>query len=80
MPTANLTSSITMRKTKSYVNNTTLNVKEDGKTYYYYVKLAQAEIPAFAPVIGNGTAAGHDGEQRDDVPGGAAAPVRPPSP
>lgn len=56
--TANLTSSITMRKTKSYVNNTTLNVKEDGKTYYYYVKLAQAEIPAFAPVIGNGTAAG----------------------
>lgn len=56
--TANLTSSITMRKTKSYVNNTTLNVKEDGKTYYYYVKLAQAEIPAFEPAIGNGTAAG----------------------
>lgn len=56
--TANLTSSITMRKTKSYVNNTTLNVKEDGKTYYYYVKLAQAETPAFEPAIGNGTAAG----------------------
>ena len=75
--TANLTSSITMRKTKSYVNNTTLNVKEDGKTYYYYVKLAQAEIPAFAPVIGNGTAAGTTENNVTTFPAGtnASAPT-----
>lgn len=71
--TANLTSSITMRKTKSYVNNTTLNVKEDGKTYYYYVKLAQAEIPAFAPVIGNGTAAGTTENNVTTFPAGSGS-------
>lgn len=71
--TANLTSSITMRKTKSYVNNTTLNVKEDGKTYYYYVKLAQAEIPAFAPVIGNGTAAGTTENNVTTFPAGSSS-------
>lgn len=45
----------TMR-TPSLTTNVT--VTEDGQSYYYYMKVVQAEIPAFAPVIGNGTAAG----------------------
>lgn len=45
----------TMR-TPSLTTNVT--VTEDGQSYYYYMKVVQAEIPAFEPAIGNGTAAG----------------------
>lgn len=44
--------------TPPWVDSYTTYITEDGLTnYYYYVKLLQAETPAFAPSIGNGTAA-----------------------
>ena len=46
---------LTMSKTKSYIDTYSVFVREEGKNYFYYVKLAQAEIPAFEPGIGNGT-------------------------
>ena len=53
--TATLTDMVTMSKTKSYIDTYSVFVREEGKNYFYYVKLAQAEIPAFEPGIGNGT-------------------------
>ena len=56
--TATLTDMVTMSKTKSYIDTYSVFVREEGKNYFYYVKLAQAEIPAFEPAIGNGTDTG----------------------
>ncbi len=45
--------------TPPWVDSYTTYITEDGLTnYYYYVKLLQAETPAFAPSIGNGAAPG----------------------
>lgn len=49
---------LALSKTKSYIDNYRVKVTEEGQNYYYYVKLAQAEIPALEPGIGNGAAAG----------------------
>ena len=58
----------TMR-TPSLTTNVT--VTEDGQSYYYYMKVVQAEIPAFAPVIGNGTAAGTTANNVTTFPAGS---------
>ena len=53
--TSTAANAITMR-TPSLTTNVT--VTEDGQSYYYYMKVVQAEIPAFEPGIGNGTNTG----------------------
>ena len=60
----------TMR-TPSLTTNVT--VTEDGQSYYYYMKVVQAEIPAFAPVIGNGTAAGTTENNVTTFPAGSGS-------
>lgn len=64
----------TMR-TPSLTTNVT--VTEDGQSYYYYMKVVQAEIPAFEPAIGNGTAAGTTENNVTTFPAGtnASAPT-----
>lgn len=57
--TTTAANAITIRKSSgAFVSSSNVKVTEDGQSYYYYMKVVQAEIPAFAPVIGNGTAAG----------------------
>lgn len=60
--------------TPPWVDSYTTYITEDGLTnYYYYVKLLQAETPAFAPSIGNGTAAGTTENNVTTFPAGANA-------
>ena len=68
---------LALSKTNSYIDNYRVKVTEDGQNYYYYVKLAQAEIPAFEPAIGNGTAAGTTENNVTTFPAGtnASAPT-----
>lgn len=64
--------------TPPWVDSYTTYITEDGLTnYYYYVKLLQAETPAFAPSIGNGTAAGTTENNVTTFPAGtnASAPT-----
>ena len=57
--TTTAANAITIRKSSgAFVNSSNVKVTEDGQTYYYYMKVVQAETPAFAPSIGNGAAAG----------------------
>ena len=60
----------TMR-TPSLTTNVT--VTEDGQSYYYYMKVVQAEIPAFEPAIGNGTAAGTTENNVTTFPAGSSS-------
>lgn len=60
----------TMR-TPSLTTNVT--VTEDGQSYYYYMKVVQAEIPAFEPAIGNGTAAGTTENNVTTFPAGSGS-------
>lgn len=53
-----LANQIKLESYYKWVNTSAASVTEDGQTCYYYVKLVQAETPAFEPAIGNGTAAG----------------------
>ena len=48
------TSGITMRSS-SWTNTSDASITEDGQTYYYYMKMAKTDVPAFEPTIGNGT-------------------------
>lgn len=75
--TATLTDMVTMSKTKSYIDTYSVFVREEGKNYFYYVKLAQAEIPAFEPAIGNGTDTGtaENGVTTFPAGSGAGAPT-----
>lgn len=57
--TTTAANAITIRKSSgAFVSSYDVKVTEDGQTYYYYMKVVQAETPAFEPAIGNGTAAG----------------------
>lgn len=57
--TTTAANAITVRKSSgAFVSSYDVKVTEDGQTYYYYMKVVQAETPAFEPTIGNGTAAG----------------------
>lgn len=57
--TTTAVNAITIRKSSgAFVSSYDVKVTEDGQTYYYYMKVVQAETPAFEPAIGNGTAAG----------------------
>lgn len=57
--TTTAANAITIRKSSgAFVSSYDVKVTEDGQTYYYYMKVVQAETPAFEPTIGNGTAAG----------------------
>ena len=57
--TTTAANAITIRKSSgAFVSSSDVKVTEDGQTYYYYMKVVQAETPAFEPAIGNGTAAG----------------------
>ena len=75
--TATLTDMVTMSKTKSYIDTYSVFVREEGKNYFHYVKLAQAEIPAFEPAIGNGTDTGtaENGVTTFPAGSGAGAPT-----
>lgn len=57
--TTTAANAITIRKSSgAFVSSYDVKVTEDGQTYYYYMKVVQAETPAFEPAIGNGAAAG----------------------
>ena len=57
--TTTAANAITIRKSSgAFVSSYDVKVTEDGQTYYYYMKVVQAETPAFEPAIGNGTATG----------------------
>ena len=57
--TTTAANNITIRKSSgAFVNSYNVKVTEDGQKYYYYMKVVQAETPAFEPAIGNGAAAG----------------------
>lgn len=57
--TTTAANAITIRKSSgAFVSSSDVKVTEDGQTYYYYMKVVQAETPAFEPAIGNGTAVG----------------------
>lgn len=57
--TTTAANAITIRKSSgAFVSSSDVKVTEDGQTYYYYMKVVQAETPAFEPAIGNGAAAG----------------------
>lgn len=69
---------ITIRKSSgAFVNSSNVMVTEDGQKYYYYMKVVQAETPAFEPAIGNGAAAGTTENNVTTFPAGtnASAPT-----
>lgn len=61
----------------AFVNSSNVMVTEDGQKYYYYMKVVQAETPAFEPAIGNGAAAGTTENNVTTFPAGtnASAPT-----
>lgn len=72
--TTTAANAITIRKSsEAFVSSSDVKVTEDGQTYYYYMKAVQAEIPAFAPVIGNGTAAGTTENNVTTFPAGSGS-------
>ena len=68
--TTTAANAITMR-TPSLTTNVT--VTEDGQSYYYYMKVVQAEIPAFEPGIGNGTNTGTTENNVTTFPAGSGS-------
>lgn len=76
--TTTAANAITIRKSSgAFVSSYDVKVTEDGQTYYYYMKVVQAETPAFEPAIGNGTAAGTTENNVTTFPAGtnASAPT-----
>lgn len=76
--TTTAANAITIRKSSgAFVSSYDVKVTEDGQTYYYYMKVVQAETPAFEPAIGNGTAAGTTVNNVTTFPAGtnASAPT-----
>lgn len=76
--TTTAANAITIRKSSgAFVSSYDVKVTEDGQTYYYYMKVVQAETPAFEPTIGNGTAAGTTENNVTTFPAGtnASAPT-----
>lgn len=70
--TTTAANAITIRKSSgAFVSSYDVKVTEDGQTYYYYMKVVQAETPAFEPAIGNGTAAGTTGNNVTTFPAGS---------
>lgn len=70
--TTTAANAITIRKSSgAFVSSYDVKVTEDGQTYYYYMKVVQAETPAFEPAIGNGTAAGTTDNNVTTFPAGS---------
>lgn len=70
--TTTAANAITIRKSSgAFVSSYDVKVTEDGQTYYYYMKVVQAETPAFEPTIGNGTAAGTTDNNVTTFPAGS---------
>lgn len=68
-----LANQIKLESYYKWVNTSAASVTEDGQTCYYYVKLVQAETPAFEPAIGNGTAAGTTENNVTTFPAGSGS-------
>lgn len=72
--TTTAANAITIRKSSgAFVSSYDVKVTEDGQTYYYYMKVVQAETPAFEPAIGNGTAAGTTENNVTTFPAGSGS-------
>lgn len=72
--TTTAANAITIRKSSgAFVSSYDVKVTEDGQTYYYYMKVVQAETPAFEPTIGNGTAAGTTENNVTTFPAGSGS-------
>ncbi len=72
--TTTAANAITIRKSSgAFVSSYDVKVTEDGQTYYYYMKVVQAETPAFEPAIGNGTAVGTTENNVTTFPAGSGS-------
>lgn len=72
--TTTAANAITIRKSSgAFVSSYDVKVTEDGQTYYYYMKVVQAETPAFEPAIGNGAAAGTTENNVTTFPAGSGS-------